>query len=288
MADSLTLEEVQEAIAQNQARWTAENTPLSRLPPDRRRLRSGYNPPDGGAELSLRGRERRSAANRELPSAADGYPYPMAFDLRSVQGVDFTSSIKDQRDCRSCVAFGVIATVEAATRVQSNQPGLMLDFSEGHLYHCHGGVSCNSGWLVGPALEAFKQSGVIPEVCRPYNTSNELCNPCPTWNQQLTKIADWQHITDTDEMRSWISTKGPLVTCMTAYEDFTSFYGGGVYTHVAGASDGGHCVSCVGYDHAQQYWICQNSVGTNWGDNGFFRIAYAEAGIDAEMWGVIV
>jgi C1A family cysteine protease len=75
---------------------------------------------------------------------------------------------------------------------------------------------------------------------------------------------------------------------MTAYEDFTSFYGGGVYTHVAGASDGGHCVSCVGYDRAQQYWICQNSVGTNWGDNGFFRIAYAEAGIDAEMWGVIV
>jgi hypothetical protein len=83
-------------------------------------------------------------------------------------------------------------------------------------------------------------------------------------------------------MKEWISTKGPLVACFTVYDDFFA-YNGGIYRHVTGDIAGGHCVSCVGYNDEQQYWICKNSWGASFGENGYFRIGYGECGIDSYM-----
>ena len=75
----------------------------------------------------------------------------------------------------------------------------------------------------------------------------------------------------------------PLITCFTVYADFYSYHSG-IYHHVSGALEGGHCVCCIGYDDAKRYWICKNSWNTTWGDHGFFNIAYGQVGIDAAMW----
>jgi C1A family cysteine protease len=88
-------------------------------------------------------------------------------------------------------------------------------------------------------------------------------------------------------MKNWISTKGPLSACFSVYDDFYA-YTGGIYSHVSGNLVGGHCVSVVGYNDTGQYWICKNSWGTGFGENGFFRIAYVQCGIDARMWAVVV
>ena len=44
---------------------------------------------------------------------------------------------------------------------------------------------------------------------------------------------------------------------------------------------GGHIVAVVGYDDAEQYWICKNSWGSEWGENGYFKIKYGECKIDS-------
>ena len=51
--------------------------------------------------------------------------------------------------------------------------------------------------------------------------------------------------------RVWISTRGPLVSAMTVYEDFFS-YNTEIYHYVSGAQIGGHCICVVGYDDTNQ------------------------------------
>lgn len=36
----------------------------------------------------------------------------------------------------------------------------------------------------------------------------------------------------------------------------------------------GHAVRIIGWGDG--YWICANSFGKDWGENGFFRIAFGE------------
>jgi C1A family cysteine protease len=83
-------------------------------------------------------------------------------------------------------------------------------------------------------------------------------------------------------MKEYISKHGPLAACFTVYADFGS-YKSGVYRHVRGEVRGGHCISVVGYSDTGRYWICKNSWGTNWGEGGYFKIAYGQCGIDSSM-----
>jgi hypothetical protein len=68
---------------------------------------------------------------------------------------------------------------------------------------------------------------------------------------------------------------GPLLTTMTVYTDFM-FYTSGVYKHVTGDVEGGHAVVIVGYNDADQAFIVRNSWGPEWGEGGYFRIAYTD------------
>ncbi len=44
---------------------------------------------------------------------------------------------------------------------------------------------------------------------------------------------------------------------------------------------GGHLVTLVGWDDTNQSWICKNSWGKDWGEDGWFRIKYGECGIES-------
>ncbi len=281
--DAATL---QTAILQAGEGWQAGLTSVSELSDQDKRLRLGAVPPPGEASLEAR---EQLATSRLSETAITAAGAPAAYDLRNVGGQNFITPIKDQGGCGSCVAFGSVATVEGTFRRQRNNAALAVDLSEAHLFYCIAraqGRTCANGWWCDKGLDAFKTDGVCDEACYPYTAGDQNCsNRCADWQNRLTKITNWHKITSTADMKTWISTHGPLSCAFTVYNDFFS-YKTGVYKHVSGAVAGGHCVSCIGYNDAGKYWICKNSWGPGWGDAGFFCIAYGQCGIDSEMWAV--
>ncbi len=258
---------------------------MAELSPGERKVRLGYAP--GPGEEILEQRAQRALASLTAPRLVRTGFAP-SYDLRNVGGANFITPVRDQGGCGSCVAFGTAAAVEGTLRVTRRDPSLDVNLSEAHLFYCYAreqGRSCATGWWPSAALDAMKAGGVVDEACFPYTAGDQPCNLCPDWENHLTKISGWHTISDPLAMKAWIAAHGPLVTCFAVYSDFFH-YVSGVYRHQAGDLEGGHCVCVVGYDDAQGCWICKNSWGTRWGENGFFRIAYGDCGIDSTMWTV--
>lgn len=273
----LDLDALRTAIRQAGATWEPAPSAISELSDEEFRRRLGYEVEGRGDELSL--------ARREAISANPGRLLAGSCRGRDWNADGYITPIRDQGSCGSCVALGTLATVEGMARIER---GADLDLSEAHLFYCHAaseGRSCNSGWWVANALNTIVAPGVVDEPCFPYLAGDQDCVLCEDWGRRLTRIAGWHAIDAVDEMKSWLCDRGPLVTVFSVYEDFP-YYRRGIYSYVTGVKVGGHAVCCVGFDEAGGYWICKNSWGPGWGEQGLFRIAFGQVGIDARMWAV--
>ncbi len=284
----MDLIKLQESINRAGASWQAGETSLSQLSDEQKQMYLGYQP--RADEPSLEEREQMARINYEAyrafqsqaQSQGKTFGYPTAYDLRTG---GFVTPIKNQGGCGSCVAFGTAATIEATFRRQRNNPNLAIDLSEAHLFYCYAkaeGMSCGTGWYPDSAMEAAKK-GVVDEACFPYTARDQSCNLCSDAQNRLVTITGYHKITDVSAMKEWLSTRGALSACFSVYNDFFS-YKSGVYRHVSGSLAGGHCISIIGYDDSQGCWICKNSWDTTWGENGFFKIAYGECGIEAWVY----
>jgi hypothetical protein len=261
------------------------------------RSRLGANPPGGLETLQRREQTARSAAAQAEGDQADGEraaaAAPAKFDWRHVSGASYVSPVKDQAGCGSCVAFGTTAVLESMVRIKAKEPGLLVDLSEAYAFFCLGpdngaGPCPDGGWWPDDALAAMK-NGITDEANYRYTDADQPCKRGSDWQSRLTKFSHSTTRSTLSSMKTYISTVGPMTACFTIYEDFYYYYTGGVYTYhenTSGDVIGGHCVQIIGYDDAQKCWIAKNSWGTGWGENGYFRIAYGSAGIDAEMWGI--
>jgi C1A family cysteine protease len=287
------LKKLQSAIAQSGNRWEAGKSLMADLSDADFQLRLGAEPPPGTVSLSERESYAAQAFAQDAQtinenSAKSSTATPALWDWRNFNGKNYLGSVRDQKNCGSCVSFGTIAAIEATTRVATNQPAQVIDLSEAHLFYCHAaaeGRNCGNGWWPSKALDAVKLKGVVDEACFPYTPGDQSCRTCADAATRTSKITGWQSLKSVAMMKAWISEKGPLVGCFTVYEDFRH-YTGGVYHHVSGPEAGGHCICIVGYSDADQAWIIRNSWGADWAENGYGRIGYGEAGIDYEMWGV--
>jgi len=94
-----------------------------------------------------------------------------------------------------------------------------------------------------------------------------------------------------------IKQNGPVQAMFLVREDFF-MYKGGVYKYSDPIPDspsnhrqkGYHSARIIGWgvDRSQRrpikYWVCANSWGTEWGENGYFRILRGEDECDIEMF----
>jgi len=203
---------------------------------------------------------------------------PPAIDWRN-NGGNWTTPVKNQGNCGSCVSFGTCGTIEARIKIACKNASMTPDLSEAHLFYCGCGNCCNNGWNFPPALDYCKNTGVAQESAFPYTPGNQ---PCKAGLTPYIKLTGWSAVLAVADRKNMLAANGPMVAGMAVYQDFFA-YRTGVYRHVSGSLSGYHAICVVGYDDAQRCWICKNSWDTTWGDGGWFRIGYGECGIDTSF-----
>ena len=229
------------------------------------------------------------------------------YDMRSDPNCGALASvIRNQGGCGSCWAFAAAEmTTDALCKASQ---GLSQELhSPMDLVGCCQG--CRSGACSGgspwTAASYFKNSGIVTGTdyndelipgygpdCYPYefNGSGEnhfdggssggavcrsSCNDTRIFNED--KRGRSQHIRthnlNVNNVRDFISEHGSVVLVFAVYRDFFA-YKSGIYEKRSNQLAGWHAVKMIGWgeDNGKKYWLCANSWGSNWGDNGFFKI----------------
>ena len=288
MADSkdstrLDVGAVQTHLQEADHPWVARENALTRLQQTDRERRLGVPLPDDAERTAIEARSARivSAARSSTVTAA---ALPASFDLRNVNGADYTTPIRNQANCGSCVAFGSIAAMESTARYTRGVPTLDVDLSEAHLFYGWGqplGVTCDTGWLpLGALNEATK--GVVYESDWAYTAGNTNGGKLPAnWQDHRgAAVGVAEHTGDLAAIKQHVYSYGAITACFVVYDDFFA-YSSGVYQHVSGDQAGGHCVCIIGWDDSLGAWIFKNSWGPSWGLGGFGYIKYGECYFDS-------
>ncbi|RCV63203.1 Cysteine protease, C1A family [Methanophagales archaeon] len=261
----LKLNEIQNAIDTKSANWIAGETSVSCLSEEEKRKLCGliYHP-DGPPRAEEKGEPVIKGQ-------------PASFDWRYAGG-DWTTSIKSQGTCGSCWAFGSLAVLETQINIEGNDPTIDTNLAEQYMLSCSAGDCV--GYTLPGTMDFLKDTGTTDEACFPYQADDGVpcSDACTYCDGRMWKITSWGYITPNRAAVKEKIQEAPVVAGMMLYEDFYDYIGG-VYEHVSGVFMGYHLIAIVGWDDANECWICKNSWGTGWGEDGWFRIKYGECGL---------
>ncbi len=252
--------------------WIAGATSVSSLSREAKMRHLGLVVPEDEKKNIREMMERESARAGEPGNVAI---YPAQWDWRNVSSKNWTTPVRDQKQCGSCVAFATVATIESNLEIFKRDPDLNPNLSEADLFFRGCGNCCGRGWNFVPALKYAQASGIPDENCFPYE--GDQTSSCPDRDKRIVKIESWKALSSS-HAKEWVATRGPVIAGMHVYEDFF-YYERGVYRASYGGYIGDHAVCVVGFDDANGCWICKNSWGPGWGESGWFKIGYGECGM---------
>jgi len=202
------------------------------------------------------------------------------------QGV--VTSVKDQGQCGSCTAFAVTGAVESCFAIKSGE--VFDDLAEQYLVDCAYDYSTDDGFDAQGCAGAWPQAYLEylvkeskgqhqMEANYPYTAQDGTCSAQAEGYYKGATMTDsisyWG--TNEDELKAALVEYGPVVTGVDA--STLSWYSGGIfddYLCCEASSDdscvdnNNHAVLVVGYGPG--YFLVKNSWGSNWGEDGYFKI----------------
>ena len=208
--------------------------------------------------------------------------YASSYDMRTYGQIP---PIKDQGSCGSCWAFGSYGSLESTL-----WPGEPRNFSELHLIRYHGFdlAECAGG-------SAYMASAYLMRWGGPYNTADY---PYPYASipaddlslvqkhvQEVAFLPARTGPTDNDHVKYFL-TYGIAVTF--AFDYNAAYYNSSKKSYYEAATGVGsnHEICIIGWDDnyaASNFstappgngaFLCRNSWGTGWGNNGYFWMSY--------------
>ncbi|KAF8300355.1 putative cysteine peptidase [Trypanosoma cruzi] len=236
-------------------------TPFSDL--TREEFRSRYH--NGAAHFAAAQERARVPVKVEVVGA------PAAVDWRARGAV---TAVKDQGQCGSCWAFSAIGNVECQWFLAGHP---LTNLSEQMLVSCDKTDFGCSGGLMNNAFEWIVQENngaVYTEDSYPYASGEGISPPCTTSGHTVgaTITGHVELPQDEAQIAAWLAVNGPVAVAVDASSWMT--YTGGVMTSCV-SEQLDHGVLLVGYNDsaAVPYWIIKNSWTTQWGEDGYIRIA---------------
>jgi C1A family cysteine protease len=206
--------------------------------------------------------------------------YNATFDLRSSNRV---TDVRDQGNCASSWAYGTYGSLESVMIPPAH------NFSETNLKISHGfdQETCNGGNNFMSMAYLARWSGPVDESAG----STDQTTSSPAYNlpisghiREIIQIPQKSNPLDNDNIKYALTTYGGI---SGSYYHTDSSYSAtnSAYYHPS-SSLANHVVTIVGWDDTYPgnrfistpagngAFLCKNSWGTGWGENGYFWISY--------------
>lgn len=223
---------------------------------------------------------------------------PSEADLRSKDIIP----IFDQGSLGSCTANAICAFKEYIDHafINAEAEGYFHNLSRLFLYwherDMEGTVSYDSGAYIRDGMKILQKIGCPGESFFPYVESTFTDKPTAEAeeNAKLHTIKSYRRLNSNTptQLKESIASGYPVVMGIEIYESFESAEVArtGIVPFPDKSKEqilGGHAVLAVGYKHIgnQEYIICRNSWGTEWGDKGYFYLPMEYVGrMISDMW----
>lgn len=198
--------------------------------------------------------------------------------------------------CGSCWAFASTGALADRYKIalRNEHPDIVLSVQS--LLDCGSDAgSCNGGNALAAYEYIFDSGGITDSTCLPYkgvdnsnwaevSCTDRICQKCDRFGtcsytpqaslQTLYKLDSYGWVEGVNDMKAEL-INGPIACLMYAHsEDFES-YTGGIISDETEYDGITHVVVVTGWgvsDDGIEYWRVKNSFGTEWGENGFYRV----------------
>ena len=256
--------------------------------------------PSTGGYTGSKRKIARYGWKRDLPDQRDfTYAVPQDIMQRGIPtGVDLRSQfpdVYDQGQIGSCTANAIAAAIEFDMMKQQlpvfTPSRLFIYYNERAM---EGTIGSDAGAQIRDGIQSVVTQGDCPESEWLYDGSAALpdgtfppghlaakqppqkCYDHAIKHTAMSYLSVNRNLAD---MTGCLAAGYPFVFGFTVYESFESdavAKTGDVPMPQSGEQTlGGHAVLAVGFDDAEQLFICRNSWGPDWGDAGYFYMPYA-------------
>ena len=195
--------------------------------------------------------------------------------------------VGDQLDCAAGWAFAAVAAQEGQWKLRKNE---LMKLSEQDLLCCDfNDLGCDGGFADSAAWFVIQNQGGLWMLEEDYPYTGVYSRDClfdEKKGVQMIRSVMYCKTANEADMKEKCAEKGVLAAAIDGSRLGFILYQTGVYDdEYCDRYNINHCVAIVGYGtlDGKDYWLCKNSFGTKWGEEGYIKMrrnAGGQCGID--------